>query len=102
MGDFLIDLVRLGRQVIVETHSENILLRVRNAVVMQKNGLTKEKVSVVHVGKTEDGESHTKQLDMDDLGQIKNWPKGFMEDATEERMILLEQMVNRQNKGENV
>jgi hypothetical protein len=32
IGDFLVELARTGRQVIVETHSENLLLRVRRSV----------------------------------------------------------------------
>jgi predicted ATPase len=99
MADFLIGLVRSNRRVIVETHSENILLRIRHAVVTHTNkasngraGLAPDDISIVHVHKTEDGASHADRLDLDELGQIRNWPRGFMEEATEERMRILEDM----------
>ncbi|MCY2928492.1 MAG: DUF3696 domain-containing protein [Planctomycetota bacterium] len=106
MADFLIDLVRSGRRVIVETHSENILLRIRNAVVQHtkagpssKKGLSRDEVSIVHVSKTEGGASATSPLVLDELGQIKNWPAGFMDEATEERMRIMETMAGVSPEG---
>jgi predicted ATPase len=99
MADYLIGLVRSNRQVIVETHSENILLRIRRAVVQYSasgndgaTGLSKDNVSIVYVGKTSDGASHAMPLDLDELGQTKKWPAGFMEETTEERMAIMEEM----------
>ena len=39
--------------------------------------------------------SIVRELQLDELGQIENWPKGFMEHATEERMQLLEASASR-------
>ena len=65
MADFLIALVHAGRQVIVETHSENILLRIRHAVLRHAGaegntdgGLAKENIGIIHVSKMADGTSH--------------------------------------------
>jgi len=109
MADFLIDLVRSNRQVVVETHSENILLRIRHAVVQHtsagsgaKTGLSENDISIVHVSKTPDAASHTTLLDLDELGQIKKWPDGFMDEATEERMTIMQEMARaaaRKNNG---
>jgi predicted ATPase len=92
VADFLVDLVRSGRRVIVETHSENILLRIRHAVLRKTGGLSPEKVSIVHVSKTADGASQAHNLSLDALGQFRTWPAGFMEEATEERMSIMEEM----------
>ena len=52
MADFLIELAKSGRQVIVETHSENILLRVRRRIAEAKpRGLTSADVSFLVVEK---------------------------------------------------
>jgi predicted ATPase len=107
MADFLIDLVRANRRVIVETHSENILLRIRHAIVQHTSagggarGLSKEQISVVHVSKTTGGASQADRLELDDLGQIKNWPPGFMDEATEERMKFMEEMAQAAARGKN-
>lgn len=94
MADFLIDLALEGRTVIVETHSEHILLRVRRRLVeSHRNGrrgvLTPDDVRIVHVSQDDTGRSHANRLSVDQLGNIGNWPRDFMEEATEERMKLL-------------
>ncbi len=105
MADFLVDLVRSGRRVIAETHSENLLLRIRHLIVgVGRNGwirsrLNPSQVSLIHVSKTKEGESHARKLDIDELGQIGNWPAGFMEEATQERMKLLEGMARKAEAG---
>ena len=99
MGEFLVELALSGRNVIVETHSENLLLRVRTLIASSKGPnkghgkhLTPDKVSLLHVGKSETGEGRIKRLSLDELGQIENWPAGFMEEAANERLRLLHEM----------
>ena len=101
MADFLVDLARSGTHVIAETHSENLLLRIRHAVVgLRANGRTgsrlrPEDVSIIHVEKESDGKSYARRLEMDELGQIANWPSDFMEEATQERMAIMQAMARR-------
>lgn len=95
MGDFLVALARSGRRVIAETHSENILLRIRRSLIPlngRRPSLSPSDVSVIYVEKDPEGASKAIPLELDNLGQIRNWPKGFMEEATEERMAILEGM----------
>lgn len=101
MADFLIDLAKTGRHVIVETHSEHLLLRVRHRIAEAKsNGrrrasLDPSMVSVIHVDKRRDGSSRANKLLVDEIGQVEKWPAGFMEEATEERMAIMESMAQR-------
>jgi len=105
MADFLIDLVHLNRHVIVETHSENILLRIRHAILQhtesrgKSKGISSENISIIYVSKTEDGTSHADHLNLNDLGQINNWPVGFMDEATEERMKIMKGMAKASGQG---
>jgi len=99
MADFLISLVRSGRRVIVETHSENILLRIRHAVLnsgrrtnRNEPTLDPDDLTVLIVSKATDGTSQVKVLEIDSLGQLDSWPKDFMEEATEERMTIMREM----------
>ncbi len=96
MADFLVSLVRSGRRVIAETHSEPLLLRIRKLIVHAQASrnhaprLSPNDVSIIYVDKRADGTSYTQALPIDELGQIKNWPAGFLEEATQERMAILE------------
>jgi len=95
MADFLVDLVESGRQVVVETHSENILLRVRSRLLKarrrsrSKLRLSPEAVQVLYVDKATTGESTITPLQIDALGQVVGWPAGFMEEATKERLAVM-------------
>lgn len=93
MADFLVDLVREGRRVVAETHSEHLLLRVRHQVL--KDRLSPSDLSVIYVEKTKSGTSHTRRLSVDELGQIMDWPGGFMEEATKERLSLMTDIAKR-------
>lgn len=96
MADFLIDLARSGRQVLVETHSEHILLRVRRHVVeAAKRALTPEQVSILHVARGVTGASKVSEMSLDDMGELNDWPEGFLEEANEERLKLLEAIASR-------
>jgi predicted ATPase len=101
MADYLVDLSSVGRTVIVETHSEALLLRIRRAVVGNRDRsgyrrrLQPHNVSIVHVASVGDGTSTVKPLKIDELGQIQGWPAGFMEEATRERLELLGTMAAR-------
>lgn len=95
MANFLVSLATTGRCVIAETHSENLLLRIRSAIVTHANRrrrLSEEQLRVVVVRTRDDGSSYVTPLEIDSMAQIENWPKGFMEEATEERMSLLKAM----------
>jgi predicted ATPase len=92
MGDFLLSLAGEGRGIIAETHSESILLRIRRRIAEggeEARGLDHSDISLLYVDVDSDGNSVVKQLSIDALGEIERWPRGFMEDATEERMRLL-------------
>jgi predicted ATPase len=104
MADFLVDLVGEGRRVIVETHSDPLLLRIRRRVLANHNGrMSKSKlkpsdVAIIHVSKTPGGASVAKSLKLDDLGQINDWPSGFMEETNNERLDLLTEMAEQAEK----
>lgn len=99
MGDFLVSLAMTGRNVIAETHSEPILLRIRRSILsgskQNRRKLKPQDVSILYVDKGRDGASRVRSLDLDDFGQVKNWPKGFMEEVTEERMQIMHNMAKQ-------
>lgn len=67
---------------IIETHSENIILRLQKLIRQKK--LNHEDVSVIYVDKSEGG-SICSRLRMDEKGYfIDKWPNGFFEESFEE------------------
>jgi predicted ATPase len=104
MADFLIDLAQSGRFVVAETHSENFLLRIRRRMVGgdgKHPPLERDHVSIIVVSARRNGSSVANPLELDAMGQVKDWPMGFMEEATEERMAILKGMARRSPGGSN-
>ncbi len=92
MADFLVSLARNGRRVVVETHSEHLLLRIRRRMLAKATSrlrIAPSEASIVYVAKDREGASSVRTLNVDELAQITDWPEGFMEEATEERMEIL-------------
>jgi energy-coupling factor transporter ATP-binding protein EcfA2 len=93
LADLFIEMaMKEGRQVIVETHSEHILLRIRRRVAEatrnQGKGLLKpDQVSILFVEK-KGPESTVRRLEMNGKGHFEEWPDGFFDEAYQEAMAL--------------
>ncbi|MHA6326473.1 DUF3696 domain-containing protein [Roseivivax sp. CAU 1753] len=80
------------RSILVETHSEHIMLRLLRRVREQSEnelppgilGLTPNDLSVVYVEATEQGPVFKKLRVSEDGDFVDNWPKGFFEERAEE------------------
>jgi predicted ATPase len=70
--------VHRGVQVIVESHSEHLLLRLQRRIAEEKIG--SGDVALYFCNITDRG-STLERLQLDLLGKIENWPKSFMGDA---------------------
>lgn len=79
LGDLFVDSVIRGNQIIAETHSENILLRVRRLVREQR--LAPDDVALVYVDNDDDGAT-VRRLRLGDSGELLDpWPTGFFDDT---------------------
>ncbi len=70
-------------QVIAETHSENLVLRVQRLV--RERALSPEEVSIVYVGSSTGAGSWVQPIRMNDRGElIDEWPGGFFTERAQE------------------
>ncbi|HVA46861.1 MAG TPA: DUF3696 domain-containing protein [Pirellulales bacterium] len=80
------------RQVIVETHSEHLVLRIRHRIA--SGTLDPQNVRILFVEKSA-GESTVRPLDVSDTGEVTNWPDGFFDEAYSEAMAMVEAAAKR-------
>ncbi|MCG3776855.1 MAG: hypothetical protein JW395_3726 [Nitrospira sp.] len=74
---------RDGQQLIVETHSENLILRVQRLVREQQ--LAPDQVSIVYVGATKGVGSWIENIGLTESGEFtEEWPGGFFNERLEE------------------
>ncbi len=90
LADFLIAIARSGRQLMVETHSEYMVSRLRRRIAEDSDD---ELLSISKVIFAErDGQTGIttyRDVELSPYGDINEWPKGFFDQAAaEEREII--------------
>ena len=70
-------------QVVLETHSEHLLLRLQRRIA--EDEVESEQVAIYY-SEAKGAQSELRQLALDEMGQISNWPENFMGDAFGETM----------------
>jgi predicted ATPase len=93
LADILIEVAKVrGVQVVVESHSEHLLLRLQRRIAEQ--GLPRGRVPLaagdcaLYFCDTEGGRSVVDQLDLDLYGNITNWPADFFGNSLEEATAM--------------
>lgn len=89
LGDFFLACARSGRQVMVETHSEALITRLRRRVAEDPTG---EPLSLVSILFTDlrDGATLLEHVPLNRYGGLDEWPRGFLdEQADDAEQILL-------------
>ncbi|MFJ3496187.1 DUF3696 domain-containing protein [Streptomyces sp. NPDC086091] len=85
--DFLVETALTDRRVIVETHSEHILLRLRRRIAEGK--ISSSDVAVYYCD-SQAGRSVIERVSMGDKAELErsDWPAGFFEEQLEDSMAL--------------
>lgn len=79
LGELFVDSVMRGNQIIAETHSENILLRVRRLI--REERIAAHDVSVIYVDNSKAGVM-IRRLRLGPSGELLDpWPSGFFDDS---------------------
>lgn len=94
LGDFLLGIAESGRQLIVETHSEYFINRLRLRVVEDEFGATEELVRIWYATRT-DGQTHFKAMEPDRFGSFDDWPDGFFDQTPIESEAILRAIASK-------
>jgi predicted ATPase len=87
LADLFIDVVqRLGTQLIVETHSEHLVMRIRQRVA-ESEVIEAGDVAILYVERDK-ADSSVRRLNLNDRGHFSDWPKGFFDESYLEAMAL--------------
>jgi hypothetical protein len=87
MAAFFVELVNRGRRVIIETHSEHLILRLRRLIADQT--ISASQVSMLFSSRHPAGTSIRSIPIQDDGGiEIEDWPHGFFEEGLTEALAL--------------
>ena len=95
LADFLLACARSGRQIIVETHSEHLVNRLRLHVAQDETNATRDVVQLLFA-EQKNGVTSYRASQINPLGGLsEDWPRGFLDVGAEEAGQLLRQTVQR-------
>lgn len=98
LADLLIEVVtERYLQILVESHSEHLLTRLQLRIAEEKIPVSK---TALYFCENEGGISTIKSLDLDALGNIKNWPKNFFGNVRGDLVKMTREQMKRQKKTE--
>ena len=99
LADALIDARRNGgAQIIFESHSEHLLRRLQRRI--SEGAFPQDAVGLYFCWQDDGGVSHIDKLELDEFGNIANWPTNFFGDQFGEIAAMSEAAMKRRRGGE--
>ena len=90
LADFFLTLAEQDRRLIVETHSDHFINRLRRRIAEDPTDEIKDKVSILFVHPPLGSQGATiEPLRIDRFGVIENWPPNFLPEAADEAEAIL-------------
>ncbi len=83
-----------GRQLIVETHSEYLITRLRLRVAQDRTNHVMGQLCFINASKV-GPRTAFKQVAVNRYGSLEEWPDGFFDQAAEDSQALLEEGLRR-------
>lgn len=100
--DFLYSLTLQGKRVIIETHSDHFITRLRRRVAEDMENKVVQQINLTFIER-EGNINNYKKLDLSEIGTLSYWPKDFFDQADEEvRAIVKAQGRKRRQVYEEV
>lgn len=89
LGDFFLSMAFLGKQCIVETHSEYLINRLRFRAASAPVERSLVDLAKVYFVEKKEGASEFKEVTINEYGAILDWPDGFFDQSQQEAEEIL-------------
>lgn len=96
LADFLLVMAKTGRQIIVETHSEYLITRLRRDAATDPED--HKYFTIVFVERDPQMGTSYRTVSVDEQGDLSEWPKGFFDHVAEDLRVLMRKAAERQAK----
>lgn len=99
LADVLIEAMdRRGVQILFESHSEHLLRRIQRRIA--EGSIKQDDIGLFFCSMEEDGSSSLSHLELDEYGNIANWPKDFFGDQFGEIAAMSEAALKRKAESD--
>jgi predicted ATPase len=99
LADFLLLMSKTGRQIIVETHSEYLITRLRRNAASEPDD--HKYFTIIFVERDEKEGTSYRTVNVNEMGDLSEWPKGFFDHVAEDLRVLMRKAAERQGKPKN-
>lgn len=101
LADFFLASARDGKTIVVETHSDHLVNRIRRRIAEDETGELAKLVQIlfVHAGTETDPGSYVEPLEIDAYGTVLNAPTDFFPEAADEAFALMAARRRRSGRG---
>ncbi len=98
LADFFIAMVRSGRQLIIETHSDHLVSRLRRRVAEDASDTLVDDIGFVFAERQR-GKTTYRTVKPNAFGGLEQWPAGFMDQGPHESAVIIEAALRKQERG---
>lgn len=89
LADFLIACTNWGQFILVESHSEYLVLRLRRRIAQDRSDLLRDKIAIYFAERDQDGDTTFQMVNLTETGGVVEWPDGFFDQGQSEAHQLL-------------
>lgn len=97
LADFFVSMNALGKQCILETHSEYLINRLRYLVAKSDDDKVAKDTMIYFVEK-EDGHSVYRPITINKYGVIDDWPKGFFDEGEDIATMTMRASIEKRKR----
>jgi predicted ATPase len=94
LADFLLAIARSGRQLLIETHSDFLVTRLRLRTAEDQSGQVQDQIALVFAERR-DGATTYEVVKPALDGSIADWPRGFFDEAARDSFELLRAVLDK-------
>jgi len=88
LADFFICMAKSGKNLVVETHSEHFIYRLCLRIAQEESNDTRNLINILFVSYDEENKSSiAKPIEVNQYGEIENWPVGFFDENDSRDLI---------------
>ena len=90
MAEFLLIFAEHGRQIIVETHGEHVVTKLRTLAAEDTENMTHQNIQLLFAAKDDDGNTEYTPSEINQYGGVsEDWPDGFLDESAKSSRELL-------------
>lgn len=96
LADLFLGFIECGAHYIIETHSQELINKLRLRVI--ENPELKNKINIVFVDSDQDDGAKIRQFEIDENGMFPDWPEGFLDESEKISEAIIKARISKRKE----